>query len=126
MLSAMVSVDLPLFRATARTARSRGARRGARLHEMHDDHRREMGAMLARRGRWRPYAELEQFYETELLPLAGSPCRRAARLPREPLDDRRVIAARAPRSRPAQAPAPVGRTAQAGTTWSTDGGPGNE
>jgi outer membrane protein TolC len=72
MLSAMVTLDLPLFRSN-RQDREVGA---ARLDEQglvdkHDDHRRDMQAMLDEA--WntaRRTGELEQFYETELLPLA--------------------------------------------------------
>jgi outer membrane protein TolC len=72
MLSAMVSVDLPLFRANRQDRDVAAARADARgLHEMHDDHQREMLAMLAEA--WAIAArtgELERFYETELVPLA--------------------------------------------------------
>jgi len=48
MLSAMVSVDLPLFRGNRQDREVAAARADARgLHEMHDDHQREMRAMLA-------------------------------------------------------------------------------
>ena len=48
MLSAMVTVDLPLFRANRQDREVAAARAEARgLHEMHDDHQREMRAMLA-------------------------------------------------------------------------------
>jgi len=72
MLSAMVTVDLPLFRGnrqdrevSAALAEQRG------LHEQHDDHRREMHAMLQEA--WataRKTGDLEKFYESDLLPLA--------------------------------------------------------
>jgi len=72
MLSAMVTVDLPLWRSnrqgrevSASLAEARG------LHEMHDDHQREMRAMLAEA--WsiaERTAELERLYESELVPLA--------------------------------------------------------
>ena len=72
MLSAMVSVDLPLFRANRQDREVAAARADARgLHEMHDDHQREMQAMLAEA--WAiaaRTAELERFYERELVPLA--------------------------------------------------------
>jgi len=73
MLSAMVSFDLPLFRANRQDREVAAARAETRaLHEMHDDHQREMGAMLAEA--WSVAdrtATLERFYETDLLPLAG-------------------------------------------------------
>ncbi len=97
MLSAMVSVDLPLFRGNRQDREVAAARAEARgLHEMHDDHRREMGAMLAEA--WSVAArtaELAQFYETELLPLAGQSVQAALlayRANRSMIDD--VIAAR--------------------------------
>jgi len=72
MLSAMVTVDLPLFRANRQDREVAAARADARgLHEMHDDHQREMQAMLAEA--WAiaaRTAELERFYERELVPLA--------------------------------------------------------
>jgi outer membrane protein TolC len=72
MLSAMVSVDLPLFRSNRQDREVAAARAEARgLHEMHDDHQREMRAMLAEA--WNVAdrtAELERFFETELVPLA--------------------------------------------------------
>ena len=72
MLSAMVSVDLPLFRSNRQAREVAAARAEARgLHEMHDDHQREMRAMLAEA--WNVAdrtAELERFFETELVPLA--------------------------------------------------------
>jgi outer membrane protein TolC len=72
MLSAMVSFDLPLFRANRQDREVAAARAEARaLHEMHDDHQREMLAMLAEA--WSiadRTAALERFYETDLLPLA--------------------------------------------------------
>jgi outer membrane protein TolC len=72
MLSAMVSFDLPLFRTNRQDREVAAARAEARaLHEMHDDHQREMLAMLAEA--WSVAdrtAELEQFYESDLLPLA--------------------------------------------------------
>jgi outer membrane protein TolC len=67
-----VTVDLPLFRGnrqdrevSAALAEQRG------LHEQHDDHRREMHAMLQEA--WataRKTGDLEKFYESDLLPLA--------------------------------------------------------
>jgi outer membrane protein TolC len=72
MVSAMVTVDLPLFRANRQDREVAAARADARgLHEMHDDHQREMQAMLAEA--WAIAArtsELERFYERELVPLA--------------------------------------------------------
>jgi len=72
MLTAMVSVDLPLFRGDRQNREIAAAQAEARgLHEMHVDHQREMQAMLAeavavveRTG------DLEKFYETDLVPLA--------------------------------------------------------
>jgi outer membrane protein TolC len=72
MLSAMVTVDLPLFRTNRQDREVAAARAEARgLHDMHDDHQREMRAMLAEA--WNVAdrtAELERFFETELVPLA--------------------------------------------------------
>lgn len=72
LLSAMVTFDLPLFRANRQDREVAAARAEARgLHEMHDDHQREMRAMLAEA--WSVAdrtAALERFYETDLLPLA--------------------------------------------------------
>jgi outer membrane protein TolC len=72
MLSAMVTVDLPLFRANRQDREVNATRAEARsLHEQHADHLREMQAMLHEA--WSVAtrtAELEQFYEKELLPLA--------------------------------------------------------
>lgn len=72
MLSAMVTVDLPLFRTNRQDREVAAARADARgLHEMHDDHQREMRAMLAEAwGVAARTAELERFYESELVPLA--------------------------------------------------------
>lgn len=72
LVSAMVTVDLPVFRGNRQDREVAAARAEARgLHEMHDDHQREMRAMLAEAwsvaGRT---AELEQYYESDLLPLA--------------------------------------------------------
>jgi outer membrane protein TolC len=72
MLTAMVSVDLQLFRGDRQNREVAAAQAEARgLHEMHVDHQREMQAMLAeavavveRTG------DLEKFYETDLVPLA--------------------------------------------------------
>ena len=72
MLSAMVTVDLPLFKANRQDRAVSAARAEARgLQERHEDHLREMQAMLAEA--WNvatQTAAIEQFYETELLPLA--------------------------------------------------------
>ena len=72
MLSAMVTVDLPLFRGKRQDREVNAALAEQRgLHEQHDDHRREMHAMLDEA--WssaRKTGELERFYETDLLPLA--------------------------------------------------------
>ncbi|MCE3284608.1 MAG: hypothetical protein K0R70_864, partial [Steroidobacteraceae bacterium] len=72
MLSLMVSMDLPLFarnRQDRDVAAARLEERG--LHERHEDHRRELQAMLVEA--WnvaQRTAELERFYEDELLQLA--------------------------------------------------------
>jgi outer membrane protein TolC len=72
MASAMVTFDLPLFRGNRQdreVAAARAEERG--LHEMHEDHQREMRAMLDEA--WSVAsrtAELEQYYESDLLPLA--------------------------------------------------------
>jgi outer membrane protein TolC len=72
MLSAMVSVGLPLFRGDRQDRGVSAAKFDAQgLGERHDDHRREMQAMLTEA--WNTAhrtAELERFYETDLLPLA--------------------------------------------------------
>jgi outer membrane protein TolC len=72
MLSAMVSMDLPLFTKNRQDRAVSAARLEARgLHERHEDHRREMQAMLVEA--WNTAqrtAELERFYETDLLKLA--------------------------------------------------------
>jgi outer membrane protein TolC len=72
LVSAMVSFDLPLFRGNRQDREVAAARADARgLHEMHDDHQREMRAMLAEA--WSVTdrtTTLERFYETDLLPLA--------------------------------------------------------
>jgi outer membrane protein TolC len=72
MLSAMVTVGLPLFRGDRQDRAVSAAHFETQgLHERHADHQREMQAMLVEAwnvaGRT---AELEQFYETDLLPLA--------------------------------------------------------
>jgi hypothetical protein len=65
-------VDLPLFRAQRQDREVNATRAEARgLHERHQDHLREMRAMLAEA--WSVAtrtAGLEEFYERELLPLA--------------------------------------------------------
>ena len=72
MLSAMVTVGLPLFtrnRQDRDVAAARLEQHG--LHERHQDHAREMQAMLVEA--WNTAhrtAELERFYEAELLELA--------------------------------------------------------
>jgi outer membrane protein TolC len=72
MLSAMVSVGLPLFRGNRQDRAVSAAKLEAQaLDERHDDHEREMQAMLTEA--WNTAhrtAELERFYETDLLPLA--------------------------------------------------------
>jgi outer membrane protein TolC len=72
MLSAMVTVDLPVFRGNRQDRQVSAALADARgLQDMHDDHRREMHAMLDEA--WataRKTADLEKFYESDLLPLA--------------------------------------------------------
>lgn len=72
MVTAMVSVDLPFFRSGRTSAEIDAARaEAAGLHEMHTDHQREMRAMLAEA--WtvvRRTGEIEQYYETDLVPLA--------------------------------------------------------
>jgi outer membrane protein TolC len=72
MLSAMVSMGLPFFTKDRQDRDVAAARLEARgLHEQHEDHRREMQAMLAEA--WNTAhrtAELERFYEDELLELA--------------------------------------------------------
>jgi len=72
MMSAMFSVGLPLFRGDRQDRAVSAARLEAQgLDERHEDHQREMQAMLAEA--WNTAhrtAELEQFYETDLLPLA--------------------------------------------------------
>jgi outer membrane protein TolC len=72
MLSAMVTVGLPLFRGNRQDRAVSAARLEADgLSDKHDDHEREMHAMLVEA--WNTVdrtAELERFYETDLLPLA--------------------------------------------------------
>jgi len=72
MLTAMVSMDLPLFGANRQDREVAAARAEARgLHEMHVDHQREMRAMLEEAyGVAERTGELERFYETDLVPLA--------------------------------------------------------
>lgn len=72
LLSAMVSMSVPLFARNRQDREVAAARLDARgLHERHEDHRREMQAMLGEA--WnaaRRTVELERFYETDLLELA--------------------------------------------------------
>ncbi len=72
MVSAMFTVGLPLFRGDRQDRAVSAARLEAQgLDEKHDDHEREMQAMLTEA--WNTVyrtAELERFYETDLLPLA--------------------------------------------------------
>jgi outer membrane protein TolC len=72
MLSAMFTVGLPLFRGDRQDRAVSAARLEAQgLDERHGDHEREMQAMLTEA--WNTVyrtAELERFYETDLLPLA--------------------------------------------------------
>jgi outer membrane protein TolC len=72
MLSAMVTVDLPFFTKNRQDREVSAARLEERgLHERHEDHRREMQAMLVEA--WNTAhrtADLERFYEDELLKLA--------------------------------------------------------
>jgi outer membrane protein TolC len=72
MMSAMFTVGLPLFRGDRQDRAVSAARLEAQgLDERHDDHQREMQAMLVEA--WNTVyrtAELERFYETDLLPLA--------------------------------------------------------
>ena len=72
MLSAMFTVGLPLFRGDRQDRAVSAARLEAQgLDARHDDHDREMRAMLVEA--WNTAdrtAELERFYETDLLPLA--------------------------------------------------------
>jgi outer membrane protein TolC len=73
MVTAMVSVDLPFFGGRRNASEIEAARAEAQgLHEMHTDHQREMRAMLVEAwGLVRRTGELERYYETDLLPLAG-------------------------------------------------------
>jgi outer membrane protein TolC len=72
MLSAMVTVGLPLFRGDRQDRAVSAARLEAQgLDARHDDHDREMRAMLVEA--WNTAdrtSELERFYESDLLPLA--------------------------------------------------------
>jgi len=72
MVSALITVDLPVFRANRQDRDVSAALAEARgLGDMHDDHRREMHAMLE--AAWataHKTSDLEKFYEEELLPLA--------------------------------------------------------
>ena len=72
MLTAMVTIDLPVFRTNRQDREVNAALAEQRgLHEQHEDHRREMQGMLDEA--WataRKSGELEQFYESDLLPLA--------------------------------------------------------
>ena len=73
MLTAMVSVDLPVFRGNRQDREVAAVRAEARgLHDMHDDHLREMLAML-NEAWWvaERTGELERYYESDLMPLAG-------------------------------------------------------
>jgi outer membrane protein TolC len=97
LLSAMVSMDLPLFSGNRQDREVAAARAEMRaLHDMHDDHQREMRAMLAEA--WSVAArtaELEQYYESDLLPLAEQSVQAALlayRSNRAMIDD--VVAAR--------------------------------
>jgi outer membrane protein TolC len=72
MVTAMVSVDLPVFRGNRQDREVAAARAEAQgLHEMHTDHQREMAAMLEEA--WavaERTGQIEQFYESDLVPLA--------------------------------------------------------
>jgi outer membrane protein TolC len=72
LLSAMVSMSVPLFAGNRQDREVAAARLDARgLHERHEDHRREMQALLGEA--WNAAqrtGELERFYETDLLALA--------------------------------------------------------
>jgi outer membrane protein TolC len=72
MLTAMVSVDLPVFRSERQDREIAAARAEAQgLYEMHADHQREMRAMLEEAwGVAQRTSDLERFYETDLVPLA--------------------------------------------------------
>lgn len=97
VVSAMVTVGLPLFTRNRQDRDIAAARLDERgLHEQHEDHRREMQAMLVEA--WNTAsrtAELEQFYEDELLTLADQSVQAALlawRANRTMIDD--VVAAR--------------------------------
>jgi outer membrane protein TolC len=72
MVTAMVSVDLPFFRANRQDREIAAARAEAQgLRDMHTDHQREMLGMLEEA--WAVAdrtGQLEKFYESDLLPLA--------------------------------------------------------
>jgi outer membrane protein TolC len=72
LVSAVVSVDLPLFAANRQDREVAAARADARsLHDMHMDHQRELNGELVEA--WqvaKQTSELEAFYASELLPLA--------------------------------------------------------
>ncbi|HQR49880.1 MAG TPA: TolC family protein, partial [Steroidobacteraceae bacterium] len=72
MVTAMVSMDLPLFRGNRQDREVAAARAEAEgLHEMHKDHQREMSAMLQEAwGVVDRTGQLERYYETDLVPLA--------------------------------------------------------
>ncbi len=73
MLSAMVTVGLPRLRSGRIDAEVAAASAGLRsLHEMHEDHRRELAAELERS--WTELQRIDDLlrvYDEELLPLAG-------------------------------------------------------
>jgi outer membrane protein TolC len=72
MMSAMLSVDLPLFRSNRQDREVAAAQADARsLHDEHEDHLRRMSAMLEEA--WAVAdrtMRLEKYFENELLPLA--------------------------------------------------------
>jgi outer membrane protein TolC len=72
MVTAMVTVGLPLFHGNRQDREVAAARADAQgLHEMHADHQREMRAMLDEA--WavaNRTGEIERFYESDLVPLA--------------------------------------------------------
>lgn len=72
MMSAMLSVDLPLFRSNRQDREVAAAQADARsLHDEHEDHLRGMSAMLDEA--WAVAdrtMRLEKYFEEELLPLA--------------------------------------------------------
>jgi len=121
MLSAMVSVDLPLLRGNRQDREVAAARADARgLHEMHDDHQREMQAMLAEA--WAiaaRTAELERFYERELVRWPSSPSRRPCSLSRQSVMVDEVIDAVGSRSIPGSSTCVWSRTARRPSTTST-------